>query len=302
MATPQIFDLTALRHHMIRAQKQGYATFLLERVTEDLIDRMSPILRSFTHAIDIGTPTSLPLNSLIQSNFIQKGIRLTPVSKDETDFLACEESPFAPPSSSYDFAFSLLALQAVNDLPGALVQIRRLLKPDGLFIGCLLGGETLSELRQSFLQAEMEIEGGASPRVIPFGEIRNLGDLMHRAGFALPVIDSERLTIRYPNAFTLMADLRAMGMTNPLLNRKKTLIKKSTLVRMAEIYQTQFSDPDNKVRATFDLIWLLGWAPDDSQPKPLRPGQFTIPLKEAIKNAQTESKDKNFHQNICKNK
>jgi SAM-dependent methyltransferase len=175
-----------------------------------------------------------------------------------------------------------LALQFVNDLPGTLIQIRRALKPDGLLLMALLGGDSLSELREAFAQAESEIEGGLSPRVAPFADLRDLGGLLQRAGFALPVADSDRLTVRYDSAFALMRDLRAMGATNVLSERRRVPLKRATLLRMAQIYGERFADPDGRLRATFEIAWLSGWAPHESQQKPLKPGSAAQRLADAL--------------------
>jgi len=185
-------------------------------------------------------------------------------------------------TGSLDLAVSLLALHAVNDLPGTLIQLRRALRPDGLFLGCLLGGATLIELRQSFAQAESEIEGGVSPRVAPFAAVREAGALLQRAGFALPVADTDTLTVRYADPFGLMRDLRAMGMTNVLTERRRTPLRRATVVRTAEVYAERFSDPDGRVRATFEVLWLSGWVPHESQQKPLRPGTAKSRLADAL--------------------
>jgi SAM-dependent methyltransferase len=177
---------------------------------------------------------------------------------------------------------SALALQFVNDLPGVLVQIRRALKPDGLLLAALLGGETLTELRQSFAEAESDIEGGVSPRVAPFADLRDLGALLQRAGFALPVTDVDRVTVRYDSVFGLMHDLRRMGATNALLARRRTPLKRATLMRMAEIYAQRFADDDGRVRATFEIIWLSGWAPHPDQQQPLKPGSAKARLADAL--------------------
>ncbi len=177
---------------------------------------------------------------------------------------------------------SALALHFVNDLPGALIQIRRALKPDGLFLAALLGGETLTELRQSFAAAESELEGGVSPRVAPFADVREMGALLQRAGFALPVTDIDRVTARYASPFALMAELRRMGATNALAERRRTPLRRATLNRMAEIYAQRFSDRDGKIRATFEIVWLSGWAPHESQQKPLRPGSAQTRLADAL--------------------
>ena len=191
-----------------------------------------------------------------------------------------EALPFR--DASLDLVVSALALQFVNDLPGALIQVRRALKPDGLFLAALLGGDTLTELRQSFAAAETEIEGGVSPHVAPFADVRDLGALLQRAGFALPVTDVDRLTVRYSTAFALMHDLRRMGATNALVARRRVPLRRKTMLRMAEIYAERFADPDGRLRATFDVIWLSGWAPHESQQQPLKPGSAQTRLADAL--------------------
>jgi SAM-dependent methyltransferase len=168
-----------------------------------------------------------------------------------------------------------------------LAQIRRALKPDGLLLAALIGGDSLTELRQSFAAAEAECEGGVSPRVAPFADLRDVGALLQRAGFALPVTDVDPLVVRYDNAFALMADLRRMGATNVMIERRRTFTRTSTMLRMSEIYAQRFSDPDGRIRATFDIIWLSGWAPHESQPKPLKPGSATASLEAAVKRGRT---------------
>jgi SAM-dependent methyltransferase len=191
-----------------------------------------------------------------------------------------EALPFA--AGSLDLVVSALALQFVNDLPGVLVQIRRALKPDGLLLAVLIGGDSLTELRSAFAAAEAEVEGGISPRVAPFADIRELGGLLQRAGFALPVVDSERVVVRYNSALALMRDLRRMGATNILHERQRQPLKRATLARMAEIYAERFSDPDGRIRSTFEIIWLSGWVPHESQQKPLKPGSAAQRLADAL--------------------
>jgi SAM-dependent methyltransferase len=192
-----------------------------------------------------------------------------------------ETLPLEP--ESIDLALSALALQFVNDLPGVLAQIRRALKPDGLLLAAMVGGDTLTELRQSFAAAEAECEGGVSPRVAPFADLRDVGSLLQRAGLALPVTDVDRVVVRYDSALALMADLRRMGATNILIERRRTPTRRATMLRMAQIYAERFADPDGRIRATFDIIWLSGWAPHHSQPKPLRPGSAKASLEAAVK-------------------
>jgi SAM-dependent methyltransferase len=191
-----------------------------------------------------------------------------------------ERLPFA--GERFDLVASLLALHSVNDLPGALVQIRRVLRPDGLFVGALLGGATLTELRQAFTQAEAELDGGVSPRVAPFADVRDLGGLLQRAGFALPVTDSETVRVRYGDPFALMRDLRHMGLSNALSDRRRVPLRRATLLRAAQIYAERFADPDGRLPATFEIVWLSGWAPHESQQRPLRPGSAKMRLADAL--------------------
>jgi ubiquinone/menaquinone biosynthesis C-methylase UbiE len=201
-----------------------------------------------------------------------------------------EALPFR--DASPDLVVSALALQFVNDLPGTLVQVRRALKPDGLFLAALIGGDTLTELRQSFAAAEAEVEHGTSPRVAPFADVRALGALLQRAGFALPVADIDRLVVRYSSPFALMGDLRRMAATNILIERRRTALRRATLMRMAEIYAERFADADGRVRATFEIVWLSGWAPHESQQKPLAPGSAKRRLADALGTREFPTGDK----------
>ena len=190
------------------------------------------------------------------------------------------EVPLEP--QSMDLAVSLLSLQDENDVLGMLIQIRRALRPDGLFLGSMLGGGSLAELRESLLAAETEVFGGASPRVSPFADIRDAGALLLRAGFALPVADVDTLTVRYGSPRRLYADLRAMGAANATIGRSRRPATRALFARADEIYRERFSDPDGRVRATFSLVWLTGWAPHPSQQKPLRPGSAEMSLTEVL--------------------
>lgn len=272
---PRLIDRALLRARMARAERLGPETFLLDRVAEDFVDRLAAVLRTFTHAVDLGSP-----QQRLQTVLKPAVGDVTFVDLPDDDEIAL---PFAP--QSIDLAASALALHFVNDLPGVLAQVRRALKPDGLLLVAMLGGDTLIELRQSFAAAESEIEGGLSPRVLPFADLRDLGALLQRAGFALPVADVDNVTVRYANAFALMRDLRRMGSTNVLADRRRAPLRRKTLLRMAEIYAERFSDPDGRIRATFDVVWLSGWAPHESQQKPLKPGSATASLEEAVKKA-----------------
>jgi len=272
-AAPMLFDRALLRARQSRASKLGPATFLLERVAGDLAERLQAVLRKFDHGADIGT-AGAGLRDALSG---QVG------ALAHVDLPDIESHGLALAPASLDLAVSALALQFVNDLPGILSQIRRALKPDGLLLAAIIGGDTLTELRQCFAAAEAECEGGVSPRVAPFADLRDGGGLLQRAGFALPVADLDRIVVRYGDAFALMADLRRMGATNIVFERRRTPTRRATMLRMAQIYTERFADPDGRIRATFDVIWLSGWAPHESQPKPLKPGSATASLEAAVK-------------------
>jgi SAM-dependent methyltransferase len=274
MTTPALFDRKLILARRRRAMALGPETFLLERVAQELVERLAAVKRHFPLALDLGTPDILLSRALKESGQVGKLISSEQVASDE------EALPFA--DTKFDLVVSALSLQWVNDLPGALVQIRRALKPDGLLLAALIGGETLHELRESFAAAESEITGGASPRVSPFAEVRSLGSLLQRAGYALPVADSDRHLVRYQNIFKLFHDLRRMGAANALNERSRKPLTKKIVARAAEIYAERFSDPDGRLRATFDVLWILGWAPHESQQKPLRPGSAQARLADAL--------------------
>jgi SAM-dependent methyltransferase len=279
-----IFDRGLLRQRRRRAMALGPATFLLDRAAEDLADRLAAVLRRFELAVDLGTPGDAVRLALARLGTVGKIIAadVLPGPAHAETFVAADEEALPFGDATLDLVVSALALQFVNDLPGVLVQIRRALKPDGLFLAALAGGETLHELRFSFAAAESEIEGGISPRVAPFADLRDLGALLQRAGFALPVTDVDRVTVRYDSVFDLMHDLRRMGATNMLLARRRTPLRRATLLRMAEIYAQRFSDPDGRVRATFEIVWLSGWAPHPDQQQPLQPGSAKARLADAL--------------------
>ena len=259
-------------------KRQGPATFLLDRVAEDMAERLHAVLREFAVAADIGTPGDQFRDALAR--------RAGEFAR--VDLPDSESGPLPLAPASIDLAVSALALQFVNDLPGVLAQIRRALKPDGLLLAAMIGGDTLTELRQSFAAAEAELEGGISPRVAPFADLRDVGALLQRAGFALPVTDVDRIVVRYDDAFALMQDLRRMGATNVLAERRRAPTRRATLLRMAQIYGERFADPDGRIRATFDVVWLSGWAPHESQQQPLKPGSAKASLAEAVKGREGE--------------
>jgi SAM-dependent methyltransferase len=295
---PMIFDRALIRCRQRRAMALGPATFLLDRVADDLVERLQAVLRQFDIAVDLGTPGKAVGAALAGLRSIGTIVATSPIpdlairtNHGERLVVADEEAlPFR--DASLDLVVSALALQFVNDLPGALVQIRRALKPDGLFLAALLGGETLTELREAFAAAESDLEGGVSPRVAPFADLRDLGALLQRAGFALPVTDTDRVVVRYDTVFGLMHDLRRMGATNALLDRRRTPLKRATLMRMTEIYMQRFADADGRVRATFEIVWLSGWAPDPSQQQPLKPGSAKARLADALGTREVSTGEK----------
>ena len=270
---PLLFDRTLLRARQVRALKQGAETFLLDRVVDDLSDRLQAVLRQFSNGADVATPGHGVVDALAG--------RVASLAHVEVPDNESRGLGLAP--ASLDLAVSALGLQLVNDLPGVLAQLRRALRPDGLLLAALLGGDTLTELRQSFAAAEAEREGGMSPRVAPMADLRDVGALLQRAGFALPVTDLDRVVVRYDSAFALMRDLRRMGATNMLHERRRTPLRRATLLRMAQIYGERFADPDGRIRASFDIIWLSGWAPHESQQKPLKPGSAKASLADAVR-------------------
>jgi len=271
-ATPVLFDRALLRVRQDRARRQGEVTFLLDRIAEDMADRIGAVTRDFADVADIWTSGDM-FRAPLADRF--KSVARVALDSDS------EKLQLKP--ESLDLAVSALALQFVNDLPGVLAQIRRALRPDGLLLAAFPGGDTLTELRQSFAAAEAECEGGVSPRVAPFADLRDIGHLLQRAGLALPVTDVDRVVVRYDDAFALMRDIRGMGATNILVERRRTPTRRATMLRMAQIYAERFADPDGRIRATFDIVWLSAWAPHDSQPKPLRPGSAKASLEAAVK-------------------
>jgi SAM-dependent methyltransferase len=271
-AAPKLFDRELLLMRQDRALRLGPATFLLDRVAEDMDERMHAVLRNFSDVADIWTP-----GEALRNQARDRFMSVTQIGLDAGQ----ETLPLAP--DTLDLAVSALALQFVNDLPGVLAQIRRALRPDGLLLAAMIGGDSLTELRQAFAAAEAECEGGVSPRVIPFADLRDVGALLQRAGFALPVTDVDRIVVRYDSAFALMGDLRRMGATNILVERRRTPTRRATLLRMAQVYGERFADSDGRLRATFDVIWLSGWAPHESQQQPLKPGSAKAGLAEAVR-------------------
>ncbi len=287
----QIFDRDLIVRRKLRALRAATsgADFLLRHITDDLALRLSAVERRFSQSAALHCLTPAATSAMLASGKVGQVLRIEAhpaFLETETETAIrqsvspAEELPLA--DESLDIAVSLLSLHQTNDTPGLLAQIRRALRPDGLFLAALPGHGTLNELRAALLAAETETSGGASPRVAPFMDVRDAGALLQRAGFALPVADSESLTVRYDTMFDLMRDLRAMGETNALSARNLTPAARRLFVRAAEIYAERYSDPDGRIRATFSFIWLSGWAPHASQQKPLKPGSAQISLKDVL--------------------
>ena len=290
---PRLFDRTLHRARLERAA-QGFAAadFLKARVAEDVAWRLSAILRRFPRVVDLSARSGVFARGLWESSAaaqvdelveadLSRAMLSSGAGRTSLKVVADEERlPFAP--QSFDLAVSLLSLHWTNDLVGALVQVRRALKPDGLFIGALFGGATLIELRQSLLQAESELSDGAGPRVLPFADALDAAGLLQRAGFALPVSDVDRIAVRYDHPLKLMADLRAMGEANALVDRPRRPLSRRVLARMTEIYVGRFGLEDGRVPASFEILTLTGWAPHASQPQPLKPGSARMRLADAL--------------------
>ena len=295
-APPRIFDRALLAARLDRAWRQAAdhpgADFLLRRAARELGERLALVKRVFTSAVDVGSPAPQAAAALAARPGGGATLRLAPTaaSAGSGDFAILVADPERLPlaEASVDLIVSLMALHHVNDLPGALIQLRRALKPDGLLVAALAGGDTLTELRQSLTIAESEITGGVAPRVAPFADARALGGLMQRAGFALPVVDVDTVVARYADLFALMRDLRAFGAANALVERSRRPLARAVLARAAAVYAERFADPDRRLRATFETIWLTGWGPHESQPKPLRPGSAQMRLADALKHRQDD--------------
>ena len=294
---PQIFDRDLLvRRRERQAAGASAHEFLLTRVADDFAERLSLIQRRFPVAVNLGAHHGLlsrRLRSLTGLDLIID-MEATPALLAQCDGpkIAADEELLPFSDRSLDLVVSGLSLQLVNDLPGTLVQVQRALKPDGLFLAAVLGGATLQELRHAVVAAEDETTGGASPRVAPFADVRDLGALLQRAGFALPVADADVIEVGYGDALALMRDLRGMGATNVLTDRRRRFLSRTTLMRAAAIYAERFARPDGRVIATFEIITLTGWAPDPSQPKPLRPGSAKVRLADALGVGEQKAGDK----------
>lgn len=296
----RVFDRRSVRQHRDRAAKTlPDHDFLLREVGERLLDRLDDIRRSFPLALDLGCHrgelgTMLAgrggIQTLVQCDLSEAMVRAATDTASGPGAVADEEAlPFA--EGSFDLVLSAMSLHWVNDLPGALVQLRRILRPDGLLLMALLGGETLKQLRHALAEAEIAGEGGLSPRVSPFADVRDIGNLLQRAGFALPVVDSDTITVSYGNPLALLADLRGMGESNAVLHRRKTVTRRATLFSALERYHAGHATGDGRVPATFQVVFAVAWAPDESQPQPLRPGSARTRLADALHTEEVPAGD-----------
>lgn len=296
MTTMTVFDRTLVRRHRDRAAPRfndGH-DFLFAEIGERLADRLDDVRREFPLALDLGCRTG-GLGRLLAG---RKGIR-TVVSCDLSEAMVrragspavVADAEFLPfRDDGFDLIVSNLDLHWVNDLPGALLQLRRALKPDGLFLAAMLGGDTLTELRRCLMEAELTVTGGASPRVSPFADVRDTGALLQRAGFTLPVVDADTLTVTYSDALRLMHDLRGMAETNAVLARLRAPTRRAVLMTAAQRYAELFAEPDGRIPATFQVLYLVGWAPHESQPQALKPGSAQTRLAEALKTEERRIK------------
>ena len=287
---PRLFDRHRHRRRLDRAApRYAQASFLKVRVAEDLVARLETVKRAFPLAADLGARDGSFARALEASEAAEKVSVL--IETDLSDAMLAgrhgprlvvdeERLPFAP--ESLDLVVSALALHWTNDLVGALAQIRQALKPDGLFLGAILGGATLTELRQALTAAELELRGGAGPRVSPFVDGSDAGGLLQRAGFALPVADVDRVTVTYAHLLPLLADLRAMGETSVLAEGSGRPLSRAIVGRAAELYAERFAGPDGRLVASFEIVTLTGWAPHPDQPRPLKPGSAQARLADAL--------------------
>jgi SAM-dependent methyltransferase len=289
-APPRLFD-RALHARRLDRAAAGFAgaDFLHRRAALDVAERLEPILRDFPIAVELSARAGALREALGQSDagervgvLIEADLSLGMLAGRDGPRVVLDEERLPFREASLDLIVSTLGLHWTNDVVGALIQIRRALTPDGLFIGAFLGGATLTELRQSMVAAESEILGGAGSRVSPFADSLDAASLLQRSGFALPVADLDRVTVTYEHPLKLLADLRQMGETNVLADRHPHGLTRTLLARMSEIYVERFSNPDGRVRATFEIITLTGWAPHESQQVPLRPGSAKMRLADAL--------------------
>lgn len=292
-----VFDRATLRQRRERAARDwDRHSFLKREIAERLVDRLADVRRTFPLALDLGSHGDEVATALGGHKLVEQLVRtdLGPgfASRARGPAVVADEEflPFA--SGRFDLVLSAMDLHWVNDLPGTLIQIAHILKPDGLFLGAMLGGATLWQLRQALTAAESEIDSGLSPRVSPFADLRDAAGLLQRAGFALPVADSETIEVEYDNALALMRDLNGMGESNLVAERRRGVTRRATLMRAAELYGERFSLPSGRVAASFEVLYLHGWAPHASQPKPLKPGGAAQRLADALGTSEMSAGEK----------
>ncbi|KKB07579.1 hypothetical protein [Devosia chinhatensis] len=274
--TPLLFDSAQIASNL--ARRPDHANFVRDLVVEDLADRLGTYRRTFTSAVLIG-----PDAQLLPQRFATAD---APIDMQRIEAFDGREFP-AIPDGLHDLIVSLLHLQAVNDVPGHLARLRKSLRPDGLFMAAFLGGESLTELREAFLSADVTISGGASARVAPMAQVRDAGALLQRAGFALPVADVETHRVRYATPFALIAELKRLGASNPLADRSRRFATRTLISAAAQAYAAHDSDTDGRVRATLEIVWIAGWVPHESQQKPLRPGSAKVSMTDFLRPGET---------------
>jgi SAM-dependent methyltransferase len=292
-----VFDRSLLRKRRERAARDwGRAAFLKHEVADRLIDRLDDIRRSFPLALDLGMHGDEVAAALAGRTRVERLIRADLAfgfaRRSNGPAVVADEEHLPFKSATFDLVLSAVALHWVNDLPGTLIQINRILKPDGLLLAAMLGGATLWQLRQALAAAESEVEGGLSPRVSPFADLRDAAGLLQRAGFALPVADSETIDVEYDDALALMRDLGAMGESNLAVERRGRFTRRSTLLRAAEIYGERFATGSGRVVASFEVLYLHGWRPHASQPTPMKPGTASQRLADALGSAEHSAGEK----------
>lgn len=281
-------DLLARNRRRALARADAQTGFLLDIVGREMADRLAVVDRRFETAVELHGATGSAARQCLATGKIDALTRVETNAAFADPAFPFIEAPLELlplAEQSTNLILSPLALHVTNDATGALIQMRRALKPDGLLFAAVPGAGTLGELRDVLLSAEVELTGGASPRVIPFADVRDMGGLLQRAGFALPVVDVEDYTVRYDSLFPLMRDLRAMGMANPLVGRSRKPVTRGFFLRAAELYAERYSDPDGRIRATFSIIYVSGWAPHESQQKPLKRGSAKMRLADALRDA-----------------
>ena len=291
----QVFDRSQTRRRRDRAARTYHQSeFIKSRILDDIEDRILATKRRFPLALSLGgfNPETSDRLGQYCDTLIETDLSPARLTAKNHIALAADEEWLPFRDNQFDLVISPLSLHWVNDLPGTLIQINRCLKPDGFFIGVMPGGTSLKELRQSLLQAESEITGGAEMRVSPFADALDISGLLQRAGFALPVSDRDRLTIRYDSLFNLFRDLQAAGETHaPALKGRKPLSRR-IVMRAAEIYASDHADPDGRIHASVELVWMPGWAPPASQPKPKRPGSAKASLAQAVGSMEKSAGEK----------